>query len=299
MRQVMTSLFRWEKKGWHAVPKFVDLRADCLQRLSYSSSPAPSIVGETPGASSTVSDRLVPVSQAIQGGHSSVLDKVALRLFSEGAIVGQREMLWSNLDGLHFDWTNCIRLALFPDEFGETMIALRPEALKFEALVGVFNPKLVHRVFSQIPPWKRTKLQLVMELVQEGFEPGAPVSSLHQDSRLVVSTSWSRPLTYFAALACRLDIWQKVDTGIAHDQVDYYYRCLLFLEGSALAKVMEKSAGKGDSWFKAQLGEAGVQQEVDDGDGSSAIAVGRSTTGTYAVAQSLQEPVVDVAPELG
>jgi hypothetical protein len=99
-------------------------------------------------------------------------------------------------------------------------------------------------------------------------------------------------------LACRRDIWQKVDTGIAHDQVDYYYRCLLFLEGGALATVLEEAAGKGDNWFKAQLGDAGTQ-EVNDGDGSSATAVSTSAAGAYVVAQSLREPVVDVAPELG
>ena len=303
MRQTMTTLFKWEKTGWHAVPKFVDLRANCLQRLSYCASPAPSIVGEAPSASSTVCDRLVPVSEAVQGGEAPVLDKVALRLFSEGAIVGQKEMLWSDLDGLQFDVLDQMYKAglvsLRTNEFGETMVALRPEALKFESLVGVFNPRLVHRVFTQgIPPWKRTKLQLVMELVQEGFEPGTPVSTLRQDSDLVVSASWSKPLTYFAALACRQDIWQKVDTGIAHDQVDYYYRCLLFLEGGALATVLEQAAGKGDQWFKAQLGDIGTQ-EVDDGDGMSAIAAGTSAAGTHVVAQSLRDPVVDVAPELG
>jgi len=194
MRQVMTTLFRWEKKGWHAVPKFVDVRADCLQRLSYSSSPAPSIVGEAPSASSTVCDRLVPVSEAAQGGEATVLDKVALRLFSEGAIAGQKGALWSDVDGLQFDVLDQLYKAGLVSqrtgEFVETMVALRAEALKFEALVGVFNPRLVHRVFTQgIPPWKRTEFQLAMDLVQEGFEPGTPVSSLRQDSHLVVSTS--------------------------------------------------------------------------------------------------------------
>ena len=98
----------------------------------------------------------------------------------------------------------------FAHEFGEKCIALRKEGLSWVSRIAVEKPTILTKAFnSSAKPWKRSKLELALRLLDEGFEPGVQAASLYPAGAPRFAANWLRPWSYFAALFCRQDIWEK------------------------------------------------------------------------------------------
>ena len=69
---------------------------------------------------------------------------------------------------------------------------------------------------------------------------------------------------YFVALVCRREIWEKAAVSIPHDKTESFYKCLIFLDGRSIMKIVEEMDGKSDAWFKEQLADADMDQYGED-----------------------------------
>jgi len=69
---------------------------------------------------------------------------------------------------------------------------------------------------------------------------------------------------YFVALVCRRDTWEKAAVSIPHDKTESFYKCLIFLDGTRIMKMVEEMDGKSDAWFKEQLADADMDQYGED-----------------------------------
>ena len=104
-----------------------------------------------------------------------------------------------------------------------------------------------------LKPWHRPKLQLAVELIKQGFERGAPQCALEDGAPLIFSKSWAMPTMYFVALVCRREIWETAAVSMPHDKTDNFYRCLIFLDGTATLRIVEQITARATLGSKSSL----------------------------------------------
>jgi hypothetical protein len=148
-------------------------------------------------------------------------------------------------------------------ELGEQHVQLRPGSYSLQSAVVLSEPVEAFRCVSGLPPLKLPKLYHLMRMQEQGFErrDGEP-PPLEPAAPLLCLGDLRKPISYFAALACREDIWTKGVGQILHSKSDGYYRCLLTLPADKLQRVLLAIEDKQDSWFVEQLKVDG--HEPDD-----------------------------------
>ena len=155
-------------------------------------------------------------------------------------------------------------------DFAETTISLDPCAVEWKPSYGVDSPLQLSRSYDrQRLVLRRTRLSLLLELDQDGWEAGIPTVPVSPDGPKVFRLNTSKPLSYFGALVGRATIWAKGVESFPHDQTDHYFRCLLRLDADSLHRVLANVEGRQDAWFKQELRNASPEDDSSDDDGGA------------------------------
>ena len=90
-----------------------------------------------------------------------------------------------------------------------TVLQLRRNRVAWTAHIRLCSPLLVLRESrDDIPLQRRSKMDFILQLQLEGWsdEGNQKLPDWEPEGVLVHDKSWRRPLSYFAALACRFDV---------------------------------------------------------------------------------------------
>jgi len=230
--------------------------------------PEPSVVGEV--ASEVPGDALVPLLPQVQlrsfEVHAFLQDLVA-----RGAVEGESIPDVSLLQVPHrLDIVLALRdagvVALNDDGFGDFSIRVNRRSLMWTHMIKTAQPCSLFRVRRKnVKLLQLTKLELVAQLFYSGWRPQPhPLPAWHRDGPLYLLPDFSRPISYFAALLDSERITAKIDTTIAHDGNDGYYRCLLQLDQAKLLALMNVGMeDKPYEWYMQALKDCPDASDTD------------------------------------
>lgn len=144
------------------------------------------------------------------------------------------------------------------DDFGEMTVALNASGVTFSSLVLLGQPSWLPLCFSAKGVLNRSKIDVVMELVRQGWRlEGRLVGAWSVGDPLVCDSNLSRPLSYFAVLLRRSEVADKGVQSIPHTAVDAFYRCLLLLPARKVQAMLRGGVGKSSAFYVEQLRAAG------------------------------------------
>jgi hypothetical protein len=99
---------------------------------------------------------------------------------------------------------------------------------------------------------KRSKLDIIFSLHQDGWVPGDDQQEFTMGSPKLYKEGLQQPLSYFACLLEHRTVCAK-GVSIIHGGLDAYYKCLLKMEPEQLQVVIRDMANKQNSWFESKL----------------------------------------------
>ena len=117
---------------------------------------------------------------------------------------------------------------------------------------------------------------------------------------LIFNKIWAMPIMYFVALVLRREIWEETAVIIPHNKTDNFYKCLIFLDGTAIMRVVEQMNGKSETWSNEQL----VDADMDDyGENTTAAPGEVGAEGVLAIGNGgydmLPLPLQPIVTEVG
>ena len=116
---------------------------------------------------------------------------------------------------------NCTGLVtLSADQAGAMQISLKPQAVTWCNVVGLAAPTPLCKIACEGDVLKCNKLHMMMQLMLEGWTPGRPEAPIRDGGQRAFRMS--RPLSYYACILKRQDIWAKGVFEIPHLQVDHF-----------------------------------------------------------------------------
>ena len=161
-------------------------------------------------------------------------------------------------------------LTLGVSEFGEQTVAIRPEAVTDVPAYGVRSPIPAYRVITSLPSKKHPKGLLLFRLHELGWLPEAGSTEYTPDAAMLYKPGFSQPLSYFRSLYEASLIFGKGVPKIMYGKSDYYYKCLLDVDGPKLMPLLDGLEEQADEWLRNRYRAlVPVKNKGDDGDGSS------------------------------
>ena len=288
----------WRKLTQRARPRFKALANTELPPHDISLPPP---ICDEVGSGAPPPQALAPLSTHIAADSSQQeMDSLILALTAGNHYSGQQSYLpWAECPGVSMTALEALEKAgavvLRQNEFAEPEIAVRPEALVWSPAPILHQPLTFCRAVAVVDnPLAHSKLALMLHLECEGFAQGAPEAPLTRDSPREYRVSPKIALSYYACLVSRQIIWDKGVASINHYGSDNYWRCLLRMNTSQLAKLEASMEGKQDAWFKRQLGAVPADQMADkEGSGDEGGDGGAATDDEpLPVEADLSAPVV-------
>ena len=151
---------------------------------------------------------------------------------------------------------------------GQLVVAANPEFRTWSYRVGVTEPASLLRMSSPLPSLKKSKLELIMYLHSQGWEPSDDLPAYVQDGERRYERHTKRPTSYFVALAESPLLFEKGVNRILHRMSDRYYKCLLQLQGQALVELLREGSleDQVDAWFAKRLKDGGIDGVDSDDD---------------------------------
>ena len=262
IENALPNLLRWEVSFMAtAVPKVVPPLA-LEDADTYVMAPVIDAHGSSaPVAISSASTAVVPAQERPDVA-------MVLGLLFDDAQSGGDGLRFSGMDGPR--WETIANLAsrnivaVNESEFGEQHLQLKPGSYSLQSAVVLSGPVEAFRSLSGLPPLKLPKLYHLMRMQEQGFERmGVLPPPLEPAARLLCLCDLRKPISYFAALACREDIWAKGVGHILHTKTDGYYRCLLTLPADKVQHGLLAIEDKQDAYFVEQLKLEGQEHDAD------------------------------------
>lgn len=212
MRRTLTTLRQWKQKGVSPMPYLIALRSDTFGCLSDLDSPAPPIVDAGGTHEGTHAVSLVHAASAMRLSAERQLSGPVCEMVKKNAVDGVGGTPWSEVDALHWGTVGKMyhagMITRRENELGDVLISLKSEAIVWTSVAGLEKPEIAKASAARgLKPSHRPKLQLAVELINQGFERGAPLCALEDGANLIFSKSWAMATMYFVSLVCRREIW--------------------------------------------------------------------------------------------
>ena len=227
--------------------------------------------GAASSSSSSASTAIVPVSSPEMPNLSEAAAFALGQLFEKGA--RHTQVKFSDL--MYVDIRVVMELqrnglvAVTETDLMETVVLLKPEAHAIVPCYGIRAPVPVHRVASQLPLMKQTKVSVLLRLHEDGWRPaGAAVAAYKIGEPKVYKPGFTQPLSYFVVLlSCETILTDKGVPEILHGMTDNYYKCLLYLPKAKPAPLLDKK-DEADAFFRGVLKKEMPKLKDDDSDSS-------------------------------
>ena len=107
------------------------------------------------------------------------------------------------------------------------------------------------------------RIELLIRLELDGFHSADAPPPCTADGPMLYRLG--RPVSYYACLLLRREVFAKDVSEISHCQSNHYYICLIKLGSVQLSTVLPSIAGKRDDWFRSQLERPGVCAKIGSG----------------------------------
>jgi len=258
IEQVVSECFRWRAVAAQSRPILRPLRALTTGPTAGMASVICAVAGAQPIQDMPPADAPPPADALALCLANSSAASVVEQMAAQGQFSGSGRAFVDM--GLHEAEVLALRDAgvlksVDPDQdvFGENRMVVRAEAFDWKAAVCVKTALPVNRACQRHQNrLKMSKLQLMIELRQEGWRPD---SSCETQVSLAVGAfrpGMKQPLSYFAAIHDRARIFDKGLASFAHGMPDFFYRCLLNCPADKLLVILANLEDKNDAWFRDQ-----------------------------------------------
>lgn len=265
MDQAVNSCLRWVLKGqmtsWKLIAKEAALEDD-LPPIDCFASSAIRV------SSSATSDSRRLIVESLQRdvySHSILKELMTRKAFGKAGHTPVR------LDSLHCWRSETLSklqelgvVVIGRDDIGEQLVSVNPDKLQFGMFCRIVEPlQHIRLSLHNIPPLRRSKLDILFSLHLDGWMPGENPQEIKTDSPKIYRHGLQQPISYFACLLEHKAVCAK-GVSIQHGGLDAYYKCLLNLNSDVLQGVIENMANKQNAWFESKLKQLHVDKDEDD-----------------------------------